>query len=97
MFARHCSPSKSTLSLNHLNHLNHLNNLSLNQVVPVPIYGGWREVDTPQDLRRANNSMHYLNNQVGEQALVKSMGAALLRSDYSAQRYAVWSAVWNEA
>lgn len=48
------------------------------KVVPVPVYGGWREVDTPVDLQRANNSMHYLNDQKGQAALVRSMGATFL-------------------
>eukprot|EP01050_Picozoa_sp_SAG11_P012329 SAG11_NODE_1364_length_5109_cov_2.966866_5_plen_201_part_00 len=48
------------------------------KVVPVPVYGSWREVDTPHDLQRANNAMMYLNDQKGRQALVKQMGQAFL-------------------
>ena len=48
------------------------------KVVPVPIWGNWREVDTPHDLRRANNSMMYMNDQKGRRALIQQMGRGFL-------------------
>lgn len=48
------------------------------KVMPVDVYGNWREVDTPYDLQRANNVMHYLNDQEGRRSLVHKMGKALL-------------------
>jgi len=48
------------------------------KVVPVDVYGNWREIDTPHDLMRANNAMHYLNDQEGRRSLVHKMGKALL-------------------
>ena len=48
------------------------------KVVPVEVFGNWREVDTPFDLQRANNVMHYLNDQAGRRSLVEKMGKALL-------------------
>jgi choline kinase len=48
------------------------------KVVPVPIWGNWREVDTPHDLRRANNSMMYLNDQRGRRELIQQMGRGFL-------------------
>ena len=47
-------------------------------VTPVPVFGNWREVDTPFDLMRANNGMGYLNNQAKHQNLIAQMGSQLL-------------------
>lgn len=48
------------------------------RVNPVDIFGNCREVDTAQDLLRANNSLGYLNEQDNQQQLVAAMGASLL-------------------
>lgn len=57
--------------------LQHLINSGV-AVTAVPVFGNWREVDTPFDLMRANSTMGWLNDQSTHRRLIAQMGSQLL-------------------